>query len=164
DKYKNNSHVKDLIKELNQISNIHDLYKSIQLTDNSGVIIASTDSTEIGTNISQEDFYIDATKRLFASYFSVRPEIKTNQLIIKYTNRLNIGNNTYYLIMNISLDNFIKPILNADIDSANTNSIVLSGPNFAFVVHANKVILQKPEKIKSIIMSHISDGNEGSII
>jgi len=161
---KDNKYVKGLMQELNQVSSRHGLYKSIQLTDSSGFIMASTDSSEIGTDVSQEVNFSNAMKCQYGAHFSVFKDEKTDRLIIKYTNKMNIETKTYLLILNIYMGNFIRPMLNADIDSAITNDVVLAGPDFTYVIHSKKLVFRVPYRIKSEIISLTSDGNEGSII
>lgn len=161
---KNNKYVNDLVNKINEISGIHGLYKSLQVADCSGIIMASTNPSDIGRDVSKEGFFTAAFKSKYPAYFSVLKESENNLLVMNYTHRFVIKQETYLLIISFYFFNFIKPILNGDIDSANTNDIVLSGPDFGYVVYANNVSLREPNKIKSQIMDIVRNGEEGCII
>ncbi len=161
---KNNNNFKSLLNELNEISEIHRLYKSIQIAEATGLLMVSTDLSEVGVNINQESWFRDVSKCHHIYHFFVIKEAETGRLLIKYVYGLTIEKEAYLLIMNMYMDDLIKPILNADVDSTYINDIELAGQDFTYIARTNNVIFHEPARIKSKILDIVFNGHEGGIV
>ncbi|QWR77597.1 sensor histidine kinase [Candidatus Magnetomonas plexicatena] len=161
---KDNSHFNSLITELNEEGQYHGFYDSIQVVNPTGLIIASTHIKDVGTDISHESYFGEILKDLHLTHFFAAEKPNSKTLVLKYIRGVLIDNKIYLLIVNMKMDDCLNPILNADIDSTNTNDAELAGPDFTYISRAGNISFQAAQRLKSKIVDMVFAGHEGSTI
>ncbi|OQW93948.1 MAG: hypothetical protein BWK79_08445 [Beggiatoa sp. IS2] len=96
----------DLIEHFKWVKSAHTTYHSIQVVDTStGNVIASTVPSELGTNVSQEPFFMQALQPANDGLIDIKPAVLGHHLDLFLVRHLKRANNLFaLLIMNINND------------------------------------------------------------
>jgi signal transduction histidine kinase/CheY-like chemotaxis protein len=119
-----------LVQRMNLIKDIYGAYNRIRIADAStGLIIASTHNEELGTDITNQDFFHNALQPGVREIIDIDNDLSAEEFYLYISRSINFEDaeqkNIAVIIMHINPDDFIRPMLHTGGGLGKTGEAIL---------------------------------------